>query len=101
MLNIVGNVTQTAALTAAGLQIRGAGVVRLDHGGNEITTLAATHTGSISYTDATGLVVGTVADTAAVAGTSSSGILTDADVKLSTVSGDAMSLRMSASPVPT
>src|SRR2546430_1862534 len=59
-----GNVTQSASgiITAAGLQLMGAGSAHLDNSANDITTLAASFSGAISYTDASGLTVGTVSD---------------------------------------
>src|SRR5205823_4488486 len=63
-LNINGDVSQTASggITAAGLQILGTGTVRLDSAANNVTTLAANHSGSISYLDADSLTVGSVTD---------------------------------------
>src|SRR5204862_545697 len=65
-LKINGDVSQTSSggITAAGLQILGSGTVRLDSATNNVTTLATDHTGSISYTDADSLSVGSVTDTA-------------------------------------
>src|SRR5205814_1332753 len=65
-LRIDGYVSELSAggITAAGLQILGSGTVRLDSATNNVTTLAADHTGSISYTDADSLSVGSVTDTA-------------------------------------
>src|SRR5437764_15202896 len=47
-LKINGDVSQTSAggITAAGLQILGSGTVRLDSATNNVTTIAANHTGS-------------------------------------------------------
>src|SRR5947208_638734 len=75
-LNINGNVSQMAAggITAAGLQILGTGTVRLDSAVNNVTTLAANHSGSISYADTDGLTVGSVTDTAMSMSVSTSGI---------------------------
>src|SRR2546421_738549 len=66
-LAINGDVSQTSSggITAAGLQILGTGTVRLDSATNNVTTLAANHTGSISYTDNDSLAIGSVTDTAA------------------------------------
>src|SRR5437868_4252279 len=78
-----GNVTQGAAgiITAAGLQLMGAGSAHLDNSANDITTLAASFSGAISYTDASALTIGTVSDT--FSGMSTSGITsTNHDVKL-------------------
>src|SRR5947209_8469369 len=68
------NVTQSASgiITAAGLQLMGTGSAHLDNSANDITTLAASFSGPISYTDATGLTVGTVTDS--FSGMTTSGI---------------------------
>src|SRR5947199_283795 len=57
-----GNITQSATgvITAAGLQLMGTGSAHLDNSANDITALAASFSGPISYTDATALTVGTV-----------------------------------------
>src|SRR5207244_13357592 len=59
-----GNVTQgaTGVITAAGLQLMGSGSANLDNSTTDIRTLGATFNGSISYTDASALTVGTVTD---------------------------------------
>src|SRR5205085_870588 len=78
-----GNITQSASgsITAAGLQEMGTGSAHLDNSANDITTLAASFSGPISYTDATGLSVGTVTD--GFSGMSTSGITSsNHDVKL-------------------
>src|SRR5204862_362496 len=78
-----GNVTQgaTGIITAAGLQLMGAGSAHLDNSANDITTLAASFNGAISYTDTNSLTVGTVSD--GFSGMSTSGITsTNHDVKL-------------------
>src|SRR5207249_366092 len=83
-LSVTGNVTQGASgvLTAAGLQLMGSGSVHLDNGANDVTTLAASFNGPISYTDLNALTVGTVSD--GFSGMTSSGITcTNHDVKLS------------------
>src|SRR5438552_4501504 len=75
----------SADITAAGLQILGSGTVRLDSATNNVTTLAADHTGSISYTDADSLSVGSVTDTAMSMSVSTTGIASGGfDVKLTT-----------------
>src|SRR5262249_12692888 len=79
-LDINGDVSQTTNVgnvTAKGLQIRGTGTVRLDTATNDVDTIAATHTGSITYKDTDKLTIATVADTAAALGVSSSGITTN------------------------
>src|SRR5262249_9457038 len=61
---------------------------QLDNATNKITTIAANHTGSISYTDANDLTVGSVTDTAMSMSSTSTGITSNGyDVKLSTVNG--------------
>src|SRR5438552_1775042 len=55
-------VTQTASglVTASGLQLLGSGTVNLDQDGNNVATIAANYNGTISYTDADALTIGTV-----------------------------------------
>src|SRR2546422_996438 len=55
-------VTQTASglITASGLQLLGSGTVNLDQDGNNVATIAANYNGTISYTDADALTIGTV-----------------------------------------
>src|SRR6185503_1778435 len=89
-LNINGDVSQTSSggITAAGLQILGTGTVRLDSATNNVTTLAANHSGSISYLDADSLSVGSVTDAAMSMSVSTTGITSGGfDVKLATTSG--------------
>src|SRR5207244_1474405 len=89
-LNVVGNVTQTAGnvITAAGLQLLGSGSVHLDESGNNVATLAAGYSGTISYTDANSLTVGTVTDTAMSPSTTTHGISSsNSDVKLTVLAG--------------
>src|SRR5437762_2873839 len=61
-LNVVGAVTQVSGnvILASGLQLLGSGSVHLDDSGNNISTLAASTSGPISYTDADTLTIGTV-----------------------------------------
>src|SRR5258705_227528 len=61
-LNVTGNVTQTAGnvIMAAGLQPLDNTSEHQDHTPNNFTTLPASYSGPISYTDASGLTVGTV-----------------------------------------
>ena len=68
-LNSTGAVTQGAGntITAAGLELLGSGPFTLTDAGNEIGTLAASTTGTISYRDATGFSIGTVNSTNGVA----------------------------------
>src|SRR2546421_265754 len=89
-LNVTGNVSQTSGnvITAAGLQLLGSGTVHLDESGNDVTTLAANYSGTISYTDASALTVGTVTDTAMTPSTTTHGIAsTNSDVKLTVLAG--------------
>src|SRR5437773_1504457 len=73
-LNVTGNVTQGASgvLTAAGLQLMCLGFGHVHNGANDVTTLAASFNGPISYTDLNSLTVGTVSD--GFSGMSTSGI---------------------------
>src|SRR5206468_1762810 len=50
-LNVVGAVTQTSGnvITASGLQLLGTDSVHLDDSGNNVATLAASYSGTISY----------------------------------------------------
>src|SRR5437763_6867048 len=75
-LNVVGPVTQTATgiITGTGLQLLGSGTVNLDQAANNVVTLAANYSGTISYLDVNGLAVGTVTDTAMRPSTTTSGI---------------------------
>src|SRR5436190_932906 len=87
-LNVVGAVTQTAnnVITAAGLQLLGTGTVTLNESGNNVATLAANYNGTIAYTDANALTIGTVTDGPSAMTTS--GITTSGgDVKLTVLAG--------------
>src|SRR5438876_322654 len=82
-------VTQTASclITASGLQLLGSGTMNLDQDANNVTILAASYNGTISYRDANGLTVGTVTDTA-MGTTTTSGITSNNnDVKLTVLLG--------------
>src|SRR5438128_87675 len=72
----LGNITQISGnvILASGLQLLGSGTVTLNDTGNNVSTLAATYNGPIAYTDASGLVVGTVTD--GPSGMTASGITT-------------------------
>ena len=61
-----GAVTQTAAITASGLRLLGGGTYILTNGSNDVTTLAANTTGTIQYTNANALSVGTVGATTGI-----------------------------------
>src|SRR5205823_5801522 len=65
-LNVTGAVIQTATgiITGTGLQMLGSGTVNLDVANNNVATLAANYSGTISYLDINTLSVGTVTDTA-------------------------------------
>ena len=54
-----GLVTQSAAITATALQLLGAGSCTLTNASNHVGTLAASTTGSVSYTDSGSVTVGT------------------------------------------
>src|SRR5437762_12881880 len=58
-LNVIGAVTQTATglITGTGLQLLGSGTVNLDVANNNVTTIAANYSGTISYLDVNGLAV--------------------------------------------
>src|SRR5437868_17405 len=89
-LNVTGAVTQTATgiITGAGLQLLGSGTVNLDVANNNVATLAANYSGTISYLDVNGLAVGTVTDTAMSPSTTTSGITSGGnDVKLTVQAG--------------
>ncbi|MCZ8257866.1 MAG: MBG domain-containing protein, partial [Polaromonas sp.] len=58
-LSTAGTTTQTAAITATGLELLGTGSHTLDHAGNAVTTLAG-NTGDAAYSQAGALAVGTV-----------------------------------------
>ncbi len=64
-LNSGGSVTQGAGatITAAGLELLGAGPFTLTDAGNDVNNLAAATTGAISYRDANGFVISTVNST--------------------------------------
>src|SRR5205085_1869690 len=89
-LNVTGAVTQTATgiITGTGLQLLGSGTVNLDVANNNVATLAANYSGTISYLDINGLAVGTVTDTAMSPNTTTSGISSNNnDVKLTVQAG--------------
>src|SRR2546421_337688 len=89
-LNVTGAVTQTATgiITGTGLQLLGSGTVNLDVANNNVATIAANYSGTISYLDVNGLAVGTVTDTAMSPSTTTSGITSGGnDVKLTVQAG--------------
>lgn len=66
-LSTAGTSAQTAAITASGLELLGSGSHTLNHAGNAVTTIAG-NTGSVSYSQAGALTIGTV-NTAGLAST--------------------------------
>ncbi|WP_457280513.1 two-partner secretion domain-containing protein [Polaromonas sp. P5_D5] len=58
-LNTAGTSTQSAAITATGLELLGTGSHTLNNAGNAVTTLAG-NTGNVSYSQAGALAIGTV-----------------------------------------
>jgi hypothetical protein len=82
-LQASGAVTQSAAITAAGLGLNGAGSFTLNHTGNSVGTLAggssSARLGSLSFTNATALTVGQVNPT---------GIWASGNVRVETRSGN-------------
>ncbi len=83
-LNAGGATSQTATITATGLQLLGTGGYTLDDGGNDVDTLAADVTNALTFNDTDGYTVGSVGAT--------NGVTTSADgtapVDLATASGD-------------
>jgi hypothetical protein len=88
--NDANTVTQFNAVSATGLLLRGAGNFTLTNAGNDVTTFASDSTGNQSYTDATGLVIGSVTPQtgAAVNGIDSS--LGGGNVTLTALAGGAV-----------
>ncbi len=66
-LSTAGTSTQTAGITATGLELLGTGTHTLNNAGNAVTTLAG-NTGDVAYAQAGALTVGTV-NTAGLTGT--------------------------------
>ncbi|MES2386146.1 MAG: YDG domain-containing protein, partial [Pseudomonadota bacterium] len=104
-LSAGGSVTQSGAINAAGLALKGAGgAYTLRHAGNAVTTLAA-NTGSIDYSQANALAVGTVAgvvgvDNTGVAKLETTGAASDLTLNAvvkSAASGDAVVLKAGSS----
>ena len=85
MDNAGATVTQSQAVSASGLALRGAGAFNLSGGGNTVNTFASDATGDISYTGSTGVTVGLVSDSD---GTNITGIATSgANVVLTASNG--------------
>ncbi|MBA4326787.1 MAG: hypothetical protein C0428_01005, partial [Polaromonas sp.] len=104
-LSAGGSVTQSAAINATGLALKGAGgAYTLRNAGNAVTTLAA-NTGSIDYSQASALAVGTVAGVVGVDNTGAARIETtgaSSDLTLNAVvksaaAGDAVVLKAGSS----
>src|SRR5207302_1069564 len=85
-MNATGTVTQTAEISATGLQLLGSGAVNLDLSAIPARSSADSHSGTLSYRDVSGLAVGTVTDTA-LTSPATSGITDNADVRLTTGGG--------------
>ncbi|MEZ6134697.1 MAG: hypothetical protein R3C53_07290 [Pirellulaceae bacterium] len=84
-LDVTGNVSQTAAITAAGLGLMVDGTTTLNNVANNVTTLAADNGGQTLFTDADTLVVGSVT----VDGMTVTGVTTtNDDVKLTVLVGN-------------
>src|SRR5258706_488188 len=72
----------------SGIKKKERGSGRLDEAGNNVATLADRYSGVISYTDGSGLTVGSVSDTAMTPTTTTSGISWGGnDVKLTVLAG--------------
>ena len=61
-----GALTQTASISASGLELLGTGPITLTDPANSVATIAANTTGAVSYRDTDALVVGTVGGTAGI-----------------------------------
>lgn len=77
-----GAVTQsgTGTISAATLELHGAGPYTLTNVGNDVDTIASDATGATSYTDADGLIIGTVSATNGIT-------TTNAAISVNTVDG--------------
>lgn len=78
----IGNVSDTGsgAISAGNLLFTGTGDVNLDSATNDVSTLASSTTGSLSYIDANAMTIGTVGATA--------GITSQDTINVSTLTGD-------------
>ncbi|MGB0371973.1 MAG: beta strand repeat-containing protein [Opitutales bacterium] len=77
-ISAIGTTTQSASITAGGLQLSGSGTKTLENAGNDVDTLAASG-GEFSFVDSDDLVIGSVS----VDGTAIAGIGLDASQDLS------------------
>src|SRR5207237_822723 len=86
-LNVTGAVTQTATglITGTGLQLLGSGTVNLDQAANNVVTLAASYSDTISYLDVNVLPVGTLTDTAMTPTTTTSRITSTSNYAYTTL----------------
>src|SRR5262245_62854267 len=70
------------------MQLQGSGMIHLHTANNNVATIAANYSGTISYLDVNGLTVGTVTDTAMTPNTTTNGITSSGnDVKLTVQAG--------------
>ena len=77
-LNAGDATTQTAAITAAGLELLGTGPYMLTNPGNNVATIAGSTTGAINYVDANALAVGTVNATTGITTTANGAVTLNA-----------------------
>ncbi|MGB0372998.1 MAG: filamentous hemagglutinin N-terminal domain-containing protein, partial [Opitutales bacterium] len=79
-----GSVTQSAAITATGLALLGAGTKTLENSSNDVVDIATDGAGSVSFVNLDDFNV----DGVTVNGTTTSGLNSDGDIILSVLSGD-------------
>src|SRR5438270_889642 len=98
-LNVVGPVTQTLSgiITGTGLQLLGSGTVNLDVANNNVDTIAANYSCTISYLDVNGLAVATVTDTAMSPSTTTSVIPSTTHFRTLTVQAGGLSIGQAVS----
>jgi hypothetical protein len=75
-LTVTGSITQSAAISGAGLLLQGTGSRTLTTATNDFATIAASTTGEIQYVDANGLATGTVGAVTGVTSGNSDVLLT-------------------------